>query len=842
VRVFRLLSLRRLRRQPMRVGVAVVAVAAGVSLAVGVLTVTSSIDTSVRDFGRTLAGPAPLRVVGATSRGGLPIDVVNMVAATDGVASVVPMVQSVTLADRADGEGEPINVLALGVDCSIEALLGEVGCNDAALAAVGSAPALVGESLQRELGAAGTVRTDTGRVSLDNVLAVPELEVLNGGRVVIFTLAGAQERFAKPGQVDVAYVQPTPGTDVDELQDRLEVAVGDHLGVLTRDDPPPGIESILATFLPLFALLGLFALGTGAALVYNTVSLTLEERRRVLAVIGALGARRRTLLVGTIVETGLLGLVGGAVGTLGGFLLATPITASLSDVTEAIAGISLDVHASPALAVVGILLGGVVGAGAAVVPAWRATRLDVAAELSGRARVAEARPVRLGRRIAIWGVLGAIGVLGCWASQIDGGIHPWQVTVGPIGFLILAVSAPMFGSALAPLLLGRLSPAAGRSRRAGVRLAVANLVRDPRRTGVMAAAVTAAIITAFTTDGFINSARETIETDFTRELEGVSVSTIGPNEGADAFVSPAAMAAIDALPGTGPIRRGTFMAVGHEGGSITGVNAYEGSIFDADDAFLGTADDDRLAAGEVIVGPRVARDDGVRPGDTVRLDTPTGQVHLPVQGVWYSGDFGGRNVTMSYAQLEELYGPQPASFLNVVPEAGVTMEELAATLRAAAPSIDPELQVRLPQELGREIVDSIETQMGPFRVMQQGLLFVAFIAILSTLLLVGVQRQREMGMLAAVGSRPGALARMVLGEAAGVGLVAVFMSAVFGPVLLWSFQQLVPVIIGFRDPFSPDWSGFVVSSAIAFVVAIVAAAWPAWRASRIEVLEALRYE
>src|SRR6266550_7354965 len=71
IRVARLLNLRRIRQQPMRAVLAVIAVAGGVALGASLLVVRDSVKGSYADFGRALGGPARLRVVGAAARGGL---------------------------------------------------------------------------------------------------------------------------------------------------------------------------------------------------------------------------------------------------------------------------------------------------------------------------------------------------------------------------------------------------------------------------------------------------------------------------------------------------------------------------------------------------------------------------------------------------------------------------------------------------------------------------------------------------------------------------------------------------------------------------------------------------
>jgi ABC-type antimicrobial peptide transport system permease subunit len=132
--------------------------------------------------------------------------------------------------------------------------------------------------------------------------------------------------------------------------------------------------------------------------------------------------------------------------------------------------------------------------------------------------------------------------------------------------------------------------------------------------------------------------------------------------------------------------------------------------------------------------------------------------------------------------------------------------------------------------------------MVPFRIMQQGLVFVSFVAVLSTLRLVGMQRRRETGLLAAVGAAPPELRPTVLTEALLIAGAAVAQAIVFGVVMLWALIQIVPVIIGYRDPFRVAWGTSLGAAVTALIVTALAAAWPAWRASKVEVLDALRYE
>jgi putative ABC transport system permease protein len=432
--------------------------------------------------------------------------------------------------------------------------------------------------------------------------------------------------------------------------------------------------------------------------------------------------------------------------------------------------------------------------------------------------------------------------VGCWASQIDAGIEPWQATVGPAGFLVLAVAVPMVCAAAAPLLIARVAPAAARTRRASIVLAFADLVRDPARAGVMAVALASPIVVGFATDGFVTSATSGVERSLGDAVEGVSVSTVSVDGGGDGFLAPEQLDALAALPGAGAVHRGAFISVGNDAGSLIGVEAFEDGDLESVDVVLGSADRARLDAGEVLIGPGLARRTGARPGDLLELATPTGVVEVPVQGVRAESGFGGYSVTMAYGSFTALYGDRSPAFVVVEPEPGVTSEALADTIRRAAKDIDPAIEALTPRELVDEIAASIGRQMAPFRAMQLSLQVVAFVAVLSTLLLASYQRRREHGMLAAVGARPPDLGRLVLSQAGVVGVAAAAWAVVGAPIVLWGMLQVIPLMIGRHNPFDPDWVAIVPTAAVGVVVALLGGLWPARRAARVDVIDALRYE
>jgi putative ABC transport system permease protein len=621
----------------------------------------------------------------------------------------------------------------------------------------------------------------------------------------------------------------------------LEGVIGPQNGVLNAADPPAQVGIVTQVFIPLFSVISLFALGVGAVLVYNTLALSMEERRRQLAIVAAIGGSNRLVLGGTLAEAGVLGLLGGVLGAFGGIGIAHPVTASLNDFTQKGLGMPVDVHVGAASFVLGALLGAGLGMVAAIGPARRAMRMDVTAELSNRDLRAEAAPKARVRRIAIGLAVAVAGVTTCILAQRDGALHPWQAALSPLAFVVAAVAMLIVCGALAPVILGAVASRL-RHPRATTRLGLANLVREPGRTGVMAVAIGTAVGLGFTLSTFNRSVRDGINQNVTSgNPQWVRVSTLEPNNtiNIDSMVSPDLIAKVRAVPGVASVERGAGLISGHEVSKVIGVWGTEG--FQENLPMLqGGYDRARYQAGEVYIGPALARDTGARVGDTVSVDTRLGATTVRVLGIWQNGDFGGRNIGMALPQIERIFGPQPTAELRVRPAAGVSAADLARRIRAAG--LDPFLRVATPHELADQAATDIGQQLSSFWAIQRAMLLVAFVAVLSTLLLVGVQRRRELGLLAAVGMPPVDLARMVVAEAGAVAATGVGLGAATGTIMSSSIVALTVVLIGYKDPLSFDFLALPGAALVTVVVVLAAAAVPAWRTSRLEVVEALQYE
>jgi putative ABC transport system permease protein len=837
---FRLLHLRQSVRQPVRTVLAALALAAGVALTVASGLLISSIDHSFSNVVRSLAGRAQIRVLGGARDQAWVSDTdVRRIASVPGVASTIPVVQTVAIAEGASNA--QTYVIALGLDCRAASLIGVRGCDEGAIDRVGGhGPLLVSSALRREVGERSSLVTDAGRISMDGALTSARLDRINHGRLVIFALPDAQRAFSRGHRYDVVYVVTKPGANAGRVRAGIERVVGDWIRVLPTDHIASW-EFGGGPLLPLLGLVVVMALGLSGLLVYNITSLSLAERRRDLAVAGALGFAPRNLVFGALTDAALAGLAGGVAGCVAGVILAHPLIEAVSKLgIEHSIGARIFLHVSSEVLAGGVILAVLTSVVAAVVPARRATRVDLAAEVHGRAAPHEDERMRSPTRIVILAAAcGASIALSVLASR-NGALEVWQPTAGGIALVLTTVLALALSGGATPWLI-RFLLRLGHTRGA-LQIALANLVSRARRTAALASAVAASVGIACVLGGLVFAIQATVGATFGRQLDGrVWVSMIGSvnDAGPTSRVPDAVVTRVRTMSDVRSVDvercvRDTDNLGLLEVCTMTGMRKAPVRVL------AGKADAGVLAHGEAIVAPGVARTRHLRPGSMLRVATADGPRDVRVAGVWANPNFNGFVATVSLHTIDRLYGRGPANTLMVRPVAGVSADHLAREIRDAR--IDPDVHAYSPAEMTTELSSELSDQVKPFWTVQRVLLFVALVATLSTLLLVGVQRRRELGIFGAVGFGPWGLALVTLLEALVVGVCGAALGIIASLAMFESLRNVSVASIGTTAPFRFAVSTAVYSSLLAILVVVVGGLLPAWRTSQLQIVDAIRDE
>jgi putative ABC transport system permease protein len=123
-----------------------------------------------------------------------------------------------------------------------------------------------------------------------------------------------------------------------------------------------------------------------------------------------------------------------------------------------------------------------------------------------------------------------------------------------------------------------------------------------------------------------------------------------------------------------------------------------------------------------------------------------------------------------------------------------------------------------------------------------GLTILAGIVGVSNIMLIAVrERTREIGIRKSFGATPGSILRMITQEALVLTAVSGYLGLASGVALVELVASLLPPIDIFRDP-QVDMSFAITATVLLIVTGTLAGFFPAWRAARINPIEALRDE
>ncbi len=749
-----------------------------------------------------------------------------------------------------------------------------------------------GDQLTLRFPGAATASTVTLTVA-GRLAAQGEIEALAADSGIAFVpLDVAQALAGTPGGLSSVEVSLRPGVAIDQARSDLSQALGSDL-VVARAVVTGGVMGNVVLVQAGLAVVGLIILFAAGFVILNAFAMSVTGRTRELGALRALGMTRGCGRAGlmrlVLAEAGLLGLAGTVTGVLAGLGLAWAVMRVMGTLQDA--PLAVPPWAWPLSALLGLGVTLV----AALYPAWRAGRVSPIVAARPEATLATGWYVRSGWRVGavllgllllaltVYGILAQPDV---WAAQAVMVLGQGAI-LGATVLLLPGLVDPV--AALCRPLLSRLLGSAG-GQVIG-RLAADNLGRNKLRTALTAGALTAGLTIIVATSGLM-----------TAGLKG-SVSRIRTMSNEDGFITGDLAAAVASqeitvdnflqyitsddlgfdlepvLEALEPlVESGLIEVTRYRFQTIpSGLSAIPGApglfvdpevyiqvdSFDFFEGDPGTALAWMQRGRAVLLMPitaarlssRGSEGPGVHVGDEILVQTVRGEEPFTVAGI---GGGGFMMTVFPYADGEDYFGVTKSSFLGIVvsdKDARGSEEALAKVQEA----IRPFPGVKLHDY--RSSLDPLIDMIGQLELLLNGLLLLAVVVaamgVVNTMVINVAERQREIGLLRAVGATQRQVRRVFVAEAAVLGLLAALVAAVLGLLMLLSWGILVlphgTASVGVR----PDWDtirltlgaglrdwGLAAAVSLVFgpLVAALAAYVPARWAAAMDVVEATRSE
>lgn len=178
-----------------------------------------------------------------------------------------------------------------------------------------------------------------------------------------------------------------------------------------------------------------------------------------------------------------------------------------------------------------------------------------------------------------------------------------------------------------------------------------------------------------------------------------------------------------------------------------------------------------------------------------------------------------------------------------------TVDQSAAEIASILVQNSIKCDVKTWKDLSQSLIAAIELNQQVLGIIYVIALMIAGMGIMNTIFMSVSERTREIGVLQAIGMSPSEILRLFLTESLIIGLIGGVFGSIVGVVLACSINA-----VGLQYPSQIqvfpiteiraviDAPTVLFTFVFALAISLVAGVYPAWRASRMEPAEALRYE
>ncbi|MCW2645922.1 MAG: rane protein [Pseudonocardiales bacterium] len=834
-----MVSVRNLKAHRVRLLLTVVSVMLGTAFVAGSFVFTDTLKSSFDKIFTTVDAGVDARVQPKHSYDpGVPQDLVTKIQAVPGVRTVeVHAGAPIVLVDSRGKKVQPGGAPSEGGMWTPAAQ--SVGTLPTF--AAGRAPTRAGEvAINSGAATKGHLTAgDRAKVVLPNagvvdvtVVGVYKTKVETGGYIgVLFSRPQALELFTDGKHVGSLDIAAAAGVSEKTLAANIAHTLPSTLEVRTgtqaRTDDQGGIQTALSFINYILLGFGFIALIVGTFIIYNTFSMIVAQRLRELALLRAIGAGRKQVRRSVLVEAGVIGVIGSALGLAGGIGLAFGLHSLLDALNLGLPSGGLVM--TPRTVIVALVLGTGVTLLSANAPARRAAQVPPVAAM--REEFASTSAASLRRRTVLGTVVAALGAVVTVAGVTSSSAGTGASLLG-LGLVGVAAGAMMLSPVLAGWIITPLGTVIGRPFGAVGRLARTNAVRNPRRTAATAFALTLGLL--------LVSGIAVVGASMKASISGIVDSTVradyilGTQSSVD--IPPRAAIAASKVPGVGSTTELHNVATLVDGkhGVGTGVDGPLNAIVKVDMKHGGGT----TTGHSMLVSSDTAKKNhwtiGSQhtlsvPGRTPAVETITGiYADNQLLGPWLvSGDVY-RTLTPPNEQADIVI------LIRAAP--GADLHALRTGLEQATNNFYV-VTVQNRDEFKGQVAGQINGLLGLLYGLLGLAIVIAILGIINTLALSVVERRREIGMLRAVGMQRKQVRRTIYVESL---LIAVF-GAVLGLGLGIAYGSMFTRTLRNQglDTLSVPWTQAVTFLVVAGIVGVLAALWPGIRAARTRPLEAI---
>ncbi len=582
--------------------------------------------------------------------------------------------------------------------------------------------------------------------------------------------------------------------------------------------------SFISTFLTFFAVIALIA---GTTIIYNTFVISVAQRTKEIAMLRSIGARRSQILRSVLGEAALIGVIASTLGVAAGLVLYRGMVALFRAI-----GLSF-LSTSPTYSLTSLMIPFAIGVAvtilSALMPARRAASVAPMEALRDQA-VDSSRESRT-RSIASYLLLAVTVTVAVAAFATGSGTY--GLTATGAGLLALIVAGPLlvtFTSKTLGWLAARIGGEPGR-------IAKVNLSRNPRRSASTSFSLSLGLglMVMFTAiaASFSGGVADDIEAGLNADTVLTPVATGGP--GGTTLALPDDL--VTAVADTQGVVASTSLDLAT--GSVDDKPNLIGLVDPASFAELYDADTTAGSIAELSDGDiAVSEAAELSIGDTVTV-------------AFTDGDTATLTVSAVFTRAIPTPDESPQYIIDraTAPDLDTTTVTVLATTDQTTSTNDTleaaARQAGAVQVLTKtEYVDSVSSGSNDFRNFVYALLGVALlislVGIANTSMMSINERRREIGVMRAIGTTAQQVRSIIRVESVLLAVHGCLLGIGLG---LGAAASLIALLGGNEGlNLLIPWQSMAILAVSGVIAGAAASAWPAWKGSRADMLDAIASE
>lgn len=664
-----------------------------------------------------------------------------------------------------------------------------------------------------------------------------------GGAVGVISLENAQSTFKLPGRASQIDVKARSEGEIPAVIKELKKRLGDSYVVERPAEKGSTVQSSTKGMMDGFDAFSLLALLAGGFVVFNTISLNLSERIKQIGILKLLGATRGQILTLVFIETTILATIGALAGLVLGYFFAKGMTSA----TGAIYRIPVENFTIPAGAPLTVIAVSLIG--------------SLVAALQPALHIASIKPVAALRTdfLRSKGWLESKGyLLGLFFIFLSVTLMTYSATLNPqLGLLNSAMLMLFVGVALLSIVL--ISPWVGFFRPVTNMLfknegfvAGRNMSRNKTRVALAAITIIMGLSLYISAGEMRLSNKHFVKTWLDSIIQvDLFVRNPVPFDAAQAGnyprVSLKNIKKIKQIEGVDFVSATTILPTKEKSGKDIFTIFVDPKGWERTSRLELEEGDpkkaiEKLGRGDyAIVSSTVNRKLGIGVGDNFRLKTNDGYKDFKVVGVVAELANNGYSCYLSRASLKKHFGIETADSFNILVKKGYDKKKVRQELseKIAKPL---NFTVISGEDLRADINKSIDLFLALLSSISWIALSISALAIINILSMSVIERKREIGVLRALGATRTQVVKMIMTEGISIGVFGGILGIILGMLMSGIVILISNIDSGLPLKFFIPGEYMAFAFLIALAVSILASIYPAYLASKVNVISAVQYE